>query len=442
MLPRVWLVSLAAGSLSAQVLVPDLVRAASRVRPAVVSITTDKLRTRRAGSGDRPMVQVRSAGSGFVVRPEGYVLTCNHVVAGYEEILVEFEDRTEFGGGEVRVVGRDPVTDLAVLKVEADRSLPAVEYGDSDRLEPGQWVVALGSPYGLEGTVTAGVVSATGRWGLAKSSGPDFQDFIQTDVLINPGNSGGPLVDGQGRVVGVSSFTKSTVSDEFTGIGFAIPINLARKVADELIKRGKVIRGYAGINTQPLTEGIRRAIGLESEGGVMVAGVAPDRPGARAGIKPGDVVLSIDGRTAVGVRELQEDVAARSPGSEVVLAVWRRGTTTEVELMLEAWPVAETGPRTAPEEENWLGLVVRDLSRADMVKTGVADGVVITAIEPASPADEVNLRAGDVIVEINYAQVKGNEAFEKIAAAMEDNDRPALMRVYRGVTAYYVAVGP
>jgi len=436
------LLFLIVSSASAQTRSPDLVRAAARVRPAVVSITTDKLKARRAGSAERPMVQVRSAGSGFVVRPGGYILTCNHVVAGYEEIEVEFEDGTVFRGGEVRVAGRDPVTDLAVLKVESVGSLPVVEYGDSDRLEPGQWVVALGSPYGLEGTVTAGVVSATGRWGLAKSSGPDFQDFIQTDVLINPGNSGGPLVDGQGMVVGVNSFTKSTVADEFTGIGFAIPINLARKVADELIERGRVIRGYAGINTQPITEGIRRATGLESEDGVLVAAVAPDRPGARAGIKPGDILLSIDGRVVVGVREFQEDVSARAPGSKVTLAVWRRGTVTEVEMALEAWPVAETAPRSAPEEDNWLGLVVRDMGRADRAKTGVTDGVVISAIEPASPADEVNLRAGDVIVEVNYAQVRDRELFERIAAAMEDHDRPALMRVYRGATAYYVAVGP
>lgn len=428
--------------LSAQTRGPELVRAAARVRPAVVSITTDKLRARWSGSGGRPVVQVRSAGSGFVIRPEGYILTCNHVVAGYEEIVVEFEDGARFGSDEVEVAGRDPATDIAVLKVEAGKPLPAVEYGNSDGLEPGQPVIALGSPYGLEGTVTAGVVSATGRWGLAKSSGPDFQDFIQTDALIDPGNSGGPLVDEEGRVVGVSSFTKSTAADEFTGIGFAVPINLARKIADELIERGMVIRGYAGVNTQPITQGIRQAVGLESEGGVLVAAVAPGRPGARAGIKPGDAILSLDGEAVAGVREFQDDIADRAPGSKAMLAVWRRGTTTDVEIALEAWPVAETAPRAAPEAENWLGLVVRDMSRADRVKTGVTEGVAISAIEPASPADEVNLRTGDVIVEVNYAQVKNRGVFEKIAAAMGDHNRPALIRVFRGMTAYYVAVEP
>jgi serine protease Do len=428
--------------LSAQTRGPDLVRAAARARPAVVSITTDKLGARRTDSGSGPLVQVRSAGSGFVIRPEGYILTCNHVVAGYKDIVVEFEDGARFDGKEVEVVGRDPATDIAVLKVKAGKPLAAVEYGNSDRLEPGQWVVALGCPYGLEGTVTAGVVSATGRWGLAKSSGPDFQDFIQTDALIDPGNSGGPLVDEEGRVVGVSSFTKSTMADEFTGIGFAIPINLARRIADELIELGIVVRGYVGINTQPITEGIRQAVGLESRSGVLVAAVAPNRPGNRAGIKPGDAILSLDGKEVAGVREFQDDIAARSPGSKVVLAVWRRGTKTDVELVLEAWPVAETAPVAAPAVENWLGLIVRDLSRADRVKTGVTEGVVISVIEPASPADEVNLRVGDVIVEINYAQVMNREVFGKIAAAMGDYNRPALMRVLRGMTAYYVAVGP
>ncbi len=416
--------------------------AVSKVRPSVVSITTDKLK-RRSGSAPArfPVVQTRSLGSGFVIDDAGHILTCNHVIAGYEEIVVELPDGTEFDGADVVVVGRDPVTDLAVLRIPRGGMLVPVAVGDSDSLGTGQWVIAVGSPFGLEGTATAGVISGLGRWGLAKRSGPDFQDFIQTDALINPGNSGGPLVDLDGRVVGVNSFVKTNRQD-FTGIGFAVPINQALEVAQQLVRFGRVIRGYLGIHTQPLTNGIRLAIGLEAEGGVLVASVAAGRSGAAAGITAGDAILTLDHEPVPDVRWFQNEIAARSPGDSVRLTVYRRGETVELRARLSSWPVARTAPAAAEPEQNWLGLLVRDLTGADRMRSGVKHGVAVEALEPASPADEVNLRSDDVIIEINYSPVHDRQAFDLIAVRMADYDRPVLFRVLRNRTAFYLAIGP
>ncbi len=417
------------------------VDAIARVQPAVVRITTDKLRARRP-AGQFPLVQVRSAGTGFVFDTSGHILTCNHVISGYEEILVELHDGTEYKGEDVRVVGRDPVTDLAVLQVRA-RGLPApAELGNSDLLDIGQWVIALGSPFGLQGSAAAGVVSGLSRWGLAKRSGPDFQDFIQTDALMNPGNSGGPLIDTQGRVVGVNSFVRTSSEGEHTGIGFAIPVNLASEVARDLISHGEVVRGYLGINTQPVTDEIRLALGLQEQSGVLVASVALGRPGARAGIKPGDVVLMLDQEPVPDVRWFQNRVASGSPGDSVGLVLFRQGQTMEFGAQLEAWPVAGTEPRKAPPVRYWLGLLARELDDADKLRTGTEHGVAVQAVEPASPADESNIRAGDVIVEINFAVVEDKKTFAVIAEKMAGYDRPALIRLLRGRTAFYTAVGP
>lgn len=410
--------------------------------PAVVTITTSRLTPSRPGESQPfGVVQRTSLGSGFVFDDSGHVLTCNHVVAGYEEIAVELADGTRLAPGRVRLVGRDPVTDLAVLELGAAGLPMPAGFADSDELDVGQPVVAVGSPFGLEGTATAGIVSGTGRWRLAKRSGPDFQDFIQTDALINPGNSGGPLVDTLGRVVGVCSFTR-TARDGPTGIGFATPINLALAIGRELVARGRVERGYAGMNTQPLTKGIRQALGLVIPGGVMVAAVGAGRPADKAGVRNGDVVFLLDGDTVPDVHWLQNRLAARRPGDTARLLLWRRGQELERAVVLAAWPGAGTAPAEAPPVRNWLGLVTRPVGKADRARTGLDSGVTVEAVEPAGPSDKAGLRAGDVIVEVNYAPVQDQAGFRAAATRMSDYPLPVLFRVFRGTTAFYVAVEP
>lgn len=420
-----------------------LADAVARIQPAVVSISVDKLvKETRSGSGGSNLAQVRVLGSGFAFDRTGYILTCNHVIADYDRIEVRFPDGTAFSGASVSVTGRDPFTDLAVLKVDAGRPLPAVELADSDSLRIGQWVAAVGTPFGLEGSATAGVVSGLSRWGQPKSSGPDFQEFIQTDALINPGNSGGPLVDMRGRVVGVASFTRGAGPKEQTGIGFATPSNLARQVAGQLVRYGVVRRGYLGISTQAVTERIRQALALDSDRGALVSSVAPASPASKSGFLPGDMVLKLNGEEVPDVRWLQNGLAAKAPGDTVRLEVLRRGKKHEVKAVLSAWPVAGTEPRRAPQPRNWLGFLVGTLDDAAKLRTNADYGVVVRAIEPASPADDAELMVGDVLVEINYGPVKDVKAFAAFAARLARHDRPVLFRVLRGRSAFYAAVGP
>ena len=420
----------------------DASQAVARVTPSVVSITTNRLRLTSGRNGSTRPTRARSLGSGFLLDEAGHILTCNHVIAGYQQIVVQLADGTEFDSDDVRVVGRDPVTDLAVVRVRRGGVLTPVEFGDSDSLVVGQPVVAVGSPFGLEGTATGGIISALDRWGLARSAGPDFQQLIQTDALVNPGNSGGPLVDLAGRVVGVSSFTKTHLGQEFTGIGFAIPANQAIDVATQLIRFGRVIRGYLGVNTQPLTSQLRMALGLEVDGGALVAWVVPDGPGARAGLNPGDVVLEIDYEPVGDERWLQERLAGAPPRDTIRLGLWRRGERIEVLAILGSWPTAGVDTGRPPATENWLGLLVRDITHADMVRTGASSGVVIEAVEPGGPAEEANLRAGDVVIGVNFASVDDKAAYDRIAAAMMGYSRPALFHLVRHRTAFYQALGP
>ncbi len=420
----------------------DFVSAANAVRPSLVSIITDKVETagRTDSSGPAP-AQTEALGSGFVLDTLGHILTCNHVVARYEGVTVRFSDNKTYGGSEVTVVGLDPVTDLAVIRVKARRAFVPVALGNSAELEVGQPVMALGSPFGLEGSATAGIVSALSRWGQAKSSGPDFQDFIQTDALINPGNSGGPLVDARGRVVGVCSFIRTTPIGS-TGIGFATPSNLAKAVADQLIAHGRVIRGFLGISTQPITEGIRQALGLRSGDGVLVSSVEPGQPGVRAGVLPGDAILTLDGKPIPDVRWFQSEVAGREPGSSVSLALLRKGVPVHVTAVLEAWPTARAVPTQAPPPGTWLGLTVRNLTGADRDRTSLDSGIEVEGVEPGSVAARSGIHVEDVIPEINLAPVHSRADFEQIEKTMAGSKRPLLLRVFRGREAFYTTVEP
>ena len=416
--------------------------AAKAVRPSLVSIVTDKVQPRpQTQPSDSLFTQIQELGSGFVFDTLGHILTCSHVVAGYRDITVRFSDSAAYSGQDVVVVGLDPVTDLAVVRVRARRRFVPVRLGDSDELEVGQPVMAMGSPFGLEGTATAGIVSGLSRWGLGKSSGPDFQDFIQTDALINPGNSGGPLVDLQGRVVGINSFVRTMRSGP-TGIGFATPINLAKSVADQLIAHHQVIRGLLGISSQPITEGIRQALGLRSRDGVLVTAVEPGWPGSEAGLLPGDAIVTLDGDSVPDARRFQSQIAGRAPGTTVNLGLVRKGQKKSVTATLGDWVIPIKGGPKVTRNQNWLGLVVRDTCAAEPRPGEPNCGVVITEVQGGGPGMNAGLRSGDIVCEINLAPVRDKADFGQIEKVMAGSKRPLMLRVFRGRQVFYTAVEP
>lgn len=422
---------------------PDFHAAVRTAQPGVVNILSERIVVNPGTPSDsaQGVATVRTLGSGFVLDRQGHILTCDHVVAGSEELTVEFADGTRYTTPAVEIVGRDPVTDLAVLRVRADREFVALPLGDSDSLRVGQWVIALGNPFGLENSACAGIVSGLSRWGLAKSSGPDFQDFIQTDALVNPGNSGGPLIDTAGRVVGVCSFVKTAHHADFTGIGFATPINLALSVAGQLVRQGKVVRGYLGLATQPLTDRLRQALGIERRDGVLVTAIVPNGPAERAGVLSGDVIVALNGVPVRDVRSFQSDVAVLAPGSTVQLALVRRQRPVVVTAVLSEWPAGVSLTRQVPRAKNWLGLELRELTGAERRRIGVA-GVMVVAVEPGAAADDAGIRPGDVITEVNFASIVNLGAFAAAARQAAGYASPLLFRVFRRGTPFYVAVGP
>jgi serine protease Do len=423
----------------------DFSGAVRRVKPALVGIYTEKVVAREVGSDrvpDQPeYAQTRTLGSGLIIDTLGHVITCNHVIAGYEAITVKLADGTVLEEDRVRVVGRDPVTDLALLKVRTDQNLVPAELGDSDSLSVGEPVLALGNPLGLELSASAGIVSALSRWGLARRSGPDFQDFIQTDALVNPGNSGGPLVDLRGRVVGICSSTR-TGPQGFTGIGFASPINLVIEIARQLIENGAVIRGHLGISTQPLTKALRDAMGLTTDRGILVASVTRNRPGMRAGIIPGDVITGLDNEPVTDVREFQGEIARRRPGSAVSLTLVRQGRPVSVQAVLDRWPIAGAEPAKSLPVRNWLGLKVRNLAVSDTQRGFLDYGVLVDDVESGGPGSDAGIKEGDVIVEMDFAPVKTAAAYSELRARLQGKSRPIAVRLYRGRDAFYTAVEP
>jgi serine protease Do/serine protease DegQ len=419
----------------------SFVSAANAVRPSLVSIVTDMVGPGGASDSSGPtLAETRALGSGFVLDTLGHILTCNHVVANYAGLTVQFSADKTYSGSDVVVVGADPVTDLAVIQVKAKRAFAPAALGNSADLDVGQPVMAMGSPFGLEGTATAGIVSGLSRWGQPKSSGPDFQDFIQTDALVNPGNSGGPLVDLQGKVVGVNSFIRTTRTGP-TGIGFATPINLAKSVAEQLISSGKVTRGFLGISTQPITEGIRLALGLRTRNGVLVTSVEPGRPGDKAGIRPGDAIVTLDGKPIPDARWFQSEVAGRRPGTDVTFGLGRMGQRKSVTATLGSWTVpTQPGPK-AFTTEHWLGLVAKDYRGSELGAGEPSYGIAVAQVEGGTSA-EAGLRPGDIINEINLAPVRNVADFGRIEKVMAGTGRPLLLRVFRGHQSFYTTVQP
>jgi serine protease Do len=370
--------------------------------------------------GPPPSSRQRGEGSGFIIRKDGIVLTNNHVVANAKEITVVLSDGREFSA---KLVGRDPKTDLAVLKIQPKGDLPAVQLGDSDTLNVGDWVVAIGNPFGLSNTVTAGIVSAKGR-----AIDTSYDRFIQIDAPINPGNSGGPLFDEQGRVVGINTAIFSQSGGNI-GIGFAIPINLAKQLVPELETTGHVNRAWLGVSIQKLTPELAESLGVESKHGALVAEVMPESPAADAGIKTGDVITRYDGKAVDEHDALPMMVASTPVGKTVPVGIWRDGKalTIDVTVAKLANDVAEG--ETAPARGKW-GLALRELTPEERGEMHLApnQGVMVAGVEPDSPAAEADIHQGDVILEVGRQTVGSVEALRK-AVGKVPAGKPLLLLV-------------
>jgi serine protease Do len=391
------------------------------------------------GARPRQQEKQQAQGSGFIIDAAGYVVTNNHVIDGAEEITVTTHDGAKL---EAKLVGRDPKTDLALLKVEAGKPLPYLEFGDSDKARVGDWVIAIGNPFGLGGTVTSGIVSARGR---DIQAGP-YDDFLQLDASINRGNSGGPTFDLQGRVIGINTAIFSPNGGS-VGIGFAIPSNLAKGVIAQLRENGTVSRGWLGVQIQQVTPEIADSLGLSQPKGALVADVTANSPAAKAKVQAGDVILSLDSRPIDTIKDLTRMVADTKTGSDVTLEVLRKGKRQNIKVTLDQMPdqpkVAAATP--APEStgsHTVMGLKLTSLDQANRRKYGLAEGVEgVLVVGLDETMGDVNLRPGDVITEVGNERVAApDQVAAKIKEAKDAGRGAVLLRVSRQGTEQFVAV--
>jgi serine protease Do len=372
----------------------------------------------------------RGVGSGFVMNRDGYILTNNHVVEDAEQIKVKVSNGKEYDG---KVVGRDPKTDLALVKIEGPSDLYPLKLGNSDELKVGSWVVAIGSPFGLEQTVTAGIVSAKGR---VIGSGP-YDNFIQTDASINPGNSGGPLINMKGEVIGINT----AIIASGQGIGFAIPINMAKEIVPQLQEKGHVTRGWLGVSIQEITPALAKSFDLKEKKGALVAQVFSGTPAEKAGVEQGDVILEFDGKEVADSKDLPRMVASTPVGKTVTIKLSRNGKI--LERQVKVGEMEEKGEVAKAPSHKSLGITVQDLTPeiAKGLDLKKETGVVVTHVEPGSPASVAGIRTGDVIQEVNRKPVKSAEEFaEKIEKAKEQES--ILLLIQRGQNNLFAAVTP
>jgi serine protease Do len=393
----------------------------------------------RQQPGPGPRNEARSLGSGFIISADGYILTNAHVIEGADEINVRFTDKREF---KAKVIGADRRTDIAVIKIEA-AGLPAVRFGDPSKLKVGEWVVAIGSPFGFENTVTAGIVSAKGR-SLPQEN---FVPFIQTDVAINPGNSGGPLFNMRGEVVGVNSQIYSRTGG-FMGLSFAIPIDVALDIQKQLREKGRVARGRIGVVIQEVTRDLATSFGLERPRGALVNSVEKGSPADKAGVEATDIILAFDGKPVESSSDLPRLVGSTRPGSQSMLEVWRKGQMRKLNITvaeLQEDRVAANAPatRAKPQAEapaNRLGIVVGELSAEQKKGLSLAHGLVVTEVRPDSKAD---VRKGDVLLTLvhkgQHTELKSVEQFNKLLAGLDKN-AVITLQVRRGESTAFVTI--
>ena len=435
---------------------PDFVALAKKMKPLVVNISSTQVSEahgtqefgnpfgeddpfndfwRRFFGGPIPRgpQRQRSLGSGFIIDGDGSILTNNHVVENAQKIVVKLADDEEY---EAKVVGRDAKTDIAVIKINAKTTLAAAPLGDSERLEVGEWVVAIGNPFGLDSTVTSGIVSAKGRH---IGQGP-YDNFIQTDASINPGNSGGPLINLRGEVIGINTaiFSRSGTN---IGIGFAIPINLVKELLPQLRGKGKVTRGYLGVLIQKVTPDIAESLGMEKGYGALVANVSKDGPADKAGVKVGDVIVEFDGREIKDSGELPIVVARTPVDKKVRMKVLR--DKKEVTLTVSVGELKEEEVAAVVPEKGELGMTVQRLTPQIAESLGLekADGVVVTAVEPGGAADEAGIRRGDVIVEVDRKPIRSLDEYKKSIAGIRKG-KGVLFLVRRGESTLFLALKP
>jgi Do/DeqQ family serine protease len=419
------------------------ISAAKKMTPSVVNISTISKKKIIQPSFDfspfdeffrglRPAPRYhreKSLGSGFIINKEGYILTNDHVVRDAASIKVKMSNEKVYDG---RVVGGDSKTDIAIVKINAHGDLPVAVLGDSDTLDVGQWAIAIGNPFGLSRTVTVGVVSATGRTGMGIET---YENFIQTDAAINPGNSGGPLMNINGEVIGINT----AIVAAGQGIGFAIPINMAKQIIPQLVKKGKVSRGWLGVSIQQVTDELARSFGLKSSQGALVSEVIAGSPAAKAGIRQGDVIVRFAGKPVRDVQQLQRMVAETPVGGKVEVTVFRAGKEMKFSIVVASQESAEAlQPR--PEDvapSVWLGLTVEDLP-PQMRARGIG-GVMVTDVEEGSPAAEAGFQGGDVIVAVNRKRISDLSGYLSAIKEAEKNDSVAFL-VKRGDASIYFAL--
>ena len=436
---------------------PAFVELAKHLKPAVVNISSKQIEGKAApsrspfgreendpfqeffdrffGGRGNPRRQRSGLGSGFIINSTGYIVTNNHVVEGATEIKVTLATKEEF---DATLVGRDPKTDLALIKVSSPKPLPTVPFGNSDALEVGEWVLAIGNPFGLGHTVTSGIVSAKGR---IIGAGP-YDDFIQTDASINPGNSGGPLFNMRGQVIGINT----AIVSGGQGIGFAIPINLAKEVLLQLHNKGSVTRGWLGVAIQSISSDLLKAFNLEDTHGALVSDVMADGPAAKAGLQRGDVIIGFQGNKVQDSTELPRMVAAIAPGTKVQVEVLRGGKKMTIPVTLGTLPAEEkeAAAKLQPSDvEESVGLRVEAITPelARSLRLDNTKGVVVSRVTPDSPAAEAGIQRGDIVREVNRQPVTDMESYSEATSHLTPNT-PALFLLERRGSSLYVALKP
>ncbi len=382
----------------------------------------------RRGGDDQEEQKELSGGTGFIIEPDGYVMTNNHVVENAEKVDVMVGEKDDVYSA--KVVGRDPATDIALLKIQGTKPFPTVKLGDSDRLRVGEWVMAIGDPLNFEKTVTVGVISGKGRQAGLSRATQSFENLLQTDAAINFGNSGGPLVNVRGEVIGINT----AISRAAQNIGFAVPINVAKRLLPQL-KKGKVVRGFLGITVATIDKNYQEAFGLKSADGVLIQSVERSMPGDKAGLRHGDVIVKVDDQTTKTNRDLIDYVSSRAPGTKVTITYIRDGKEKTTVAALETRSVEGEKPEPLPEEQKEakekIGISLRDLDgnlrNGYQIDRSLQKGVVITHVKPVSPAADANLAEGDVILEVNGAAISSVDDYQ---AAMKKAGNGKWVRFY------------